>query len=159
MFVKSPVSENLTGFFFVHLVELNHFKMKNNVILLSVFIFFFSCSDDQDDKINNTIVSKWKLIETLADPGDGSGTFQPVSSNKIIEFYDDETFYSNGSICTISIDSNANFYGTYSVQNATLNSSQCQAQNFPTSYEMTQTTLIIYYPCIEACAEKYSKIE
>ena len=99
------------------------------------------------------------MAEILSDPGDGSGTFQPVSSTKIIEFYDDGTLYSNGSICTISTDSNENFYGTYSSQDLTLSSTQCQQQVFLTSYEMTQTTLIIYYPCIEACAEKYTKIQ
>lgn len=119
----------------------------------------FSCSDDKDDKINNVIVSKWQLAEVLADPGDGSGTFQPVTSSKIIEFYDDGSLYSNGSICNISIESNSNFYGTYSSQNLTIESSQCQQQAFTTTYEMTQTTLIINYPCIEPCAEKYTKIQ
>ena len=133
--------------------------MKNKLILIFSIIILFSCSDDNDDKIINVVVSKWQLAEVLADPGDGSGTFQPVSSNKIIEFYNDGTLYSNGTICNISTDSNANFYGTYSAQDMTLTSSQCQAQAIPTSYEMTQTTLIIYYPCIEACAEKYTKIQ
>lgn len=133
--------------------------MKNKLILLLSIFALLSCSDDQDDKLKNVLVSKWQLIEVLADPGDGSGTFQPVTSNKIIEFYSDGTFYSNGSICSISLDSNSNYTGTYSTQDMTLSSSQCQPQAFPISYEMTQNTLIIFYPCIEACAEKYSKIQ
>jgi hypothetical protein len=133
--------------------------MKNKLILIISIIILFSCSDDQDDKNNNIVVSKWQLAEVLVDPGDGSGTFQPVSSSKTIEFYNDGTLYSNGTICNISTDSNANFYGTYSAQDMTLSSSQCQSQDLPTNYEMTQTTLIIYYPCIEACAEKYIKVQ
>lgn len=43
--------------------------MKNKLILLLSIFALLSCSDDQDDKLKNVLVSKWQLIGVLADPG------------------------------------------------------------------------------------------
>jgi len=41
------------------------------------------------------LISKWKLIEMYSDPGDGSGDFETVSSNKTVSFYSDDVIASN----------------------------------------------------------------
>lgn len=125
-------------------------------ILLLLLIVLNSCSDT--DNSNSTIVSKWKLAAILSDPGDGSGTFQPVVSEKCIEFYSHGTFYSNGSLCSTSIASDSNSTGTYSFSTNVLFPSQCQQDGFQIFMEITDSNLILSYPCFEPCSEKYIQI-
>lgn len=63
----------------------------------------------------------------LVDPGDGSGTFQSVSSNKNLVFdnNNNNNVTSNGLICYVSIVSNTGTIGTYSEVNSTINSADC----------------------------------
>jgi hypothetical protein len=104
------------------------------------------------------LIGKWKLIEVLADPGDGSGIFHTVSSDKVIEFKPDGTVVSNGSICYMSIESNSSSSGTYSLPDSTINSSDCQNSPFKIKFSKENAKLIIRYPCDEACIAKYIKI-
>ncbi len=111
---------------------------------------------------NNTdaeLLSKWLLIEQLADPGDGSGVFVPVSSQKYLEFYDDGTISSNGSICTMSTEVGNASTGTYDDTTMIIEVENCTVGHFPRTYEMSADTLIINYPCIEPCREKFLRTE
>lgn len=38
-----------------------------------------ACTAPEPTTQNNGIMGKWRLVEELGDPGDGSGTFQPVA--------------------------------------------------------------------------------
>ena len=125
------------------------------VILLTVA--FFSCSKKEETKTDAELVGVWKLTEVLADPGDGSGTFHGVNSNKTMEFHTDGTLTSNGGICDMSIDSGSPSSGTYSLVDSTMTSSKCANYYFKIQFKKTGATLIIYYPCIEGCAAKYIK--
>lgn len=52
-------------------------------ILLSIIIILaLSCCSTTDDDKDRELVGEWKLIEILSDPGDGSGTFKTVNSEK-----------------------------------------------------------------------------
>jgi len=93
------------------------------IILLSIGVFI-SCAKNDDIK-NTDLIGKWKLIEVLADLGDGSGIFHSVSSDKIIEFQSNGTVTSNGSICDMSIESVSSSSGTYSLSDSTINSPIC----------------------------------
>ena len=108
-----------------------------------------SCSQDETTQL----IGKWKLIERLLDPGDGSGTFQPVNSNKIIEFHSDSTITSNGEICTYGMESDSTTTGTYSLVDFTISSSNCTNLSF----ELNGNDLIINYGCIEWCKAKFLK--
>ncbi|NNM18501.1 MAG: hypothetical protein HKP24_08010, partial [Croceitalea sp.] len=57
----------------------------------------------------------WQLVEILADPGDGSGTYTPVDSNKMIVFDNNGRFSSNGAICSFAAAVNENVEGTYEI--------------------------------------------
>ena len=103
------------------------------------------------------LVSKWALIEILADPGDGSGQFQPVSSDKTVEFFQDGTVTSNGSICTMGTESTSGSSGTYSEVDMTIDVVDCTGGHIPLSYEMDGSFLILNYACIEPCREKYEQ--
>ena len=114
-----------------------------------------SCSKKVN--VDSYLIGKWRLIEVLADPGDGSGAFHGVSSDKIIEFHSDGTVTSNGSICDISIESNIPSGGIYSLSVSTINSSNCDNSGMKIRFMMTGPSLIINYPCDEACKAKYDK--
>jgi hypothetical protein len=60
--------------------------MKIKVILSSIAVMAFLSACNTENQ-NEGLVSKWHLIEQLMDPGDGSGTFQPVTSDKTISFF------------------------------------------------------------------------
>ncbi|WP_324721558.1 lipocalin family protein [Salinimicrobium sp. HB62] len=131
--------------------------MKKIVFLFSIIGLLSSCNNNDDLRSNTDLVGEWKLIEVLADPGDGSGTFSAVESNKIIRFHPDGTITSNGSICSMSIEANNPTSGTYSITNSTFNSPDCDNSDYDYQFEHKGNILIINYPCIEPCKVKYRK--
>ncbi|MFZ4105456.1 lipocalin family protein [Flavobacterium sp.] len=132
--------------------------MKTFYLLISiVLITLTSCSKKENQATSNVLVGSWKLTDILLDPGNGSGTFVPVSSNKTLIFNTNGNLTSNGNICDLSIESNTSSTGTYSESNSTINSASCQ--NTSIIYEVIGTTLILNYPCIEPCKAKYIKVQ
>lgn len=101
--------------------------MKQLLIILCLIGLLSSCNSDDNLSSNTSLVGEWKLIEILADPGDGSGTFSAVESEKRIKFHQDGTFTSNGTICNMSIEANNPTSGTYSLINSTINSQDCNS--------------------------------
>lgn len=137
--------------------------LKNVSLILSIF-FFISCSDAnrsvnpqaQINKESNELRGEWHLIERLLDPGDGSGTFQAVNEDKSISFFQDLRFESSQKLCHMITGSHDNGSGSYSISERTIYPENC---DFETKivFEIDKDHLIIYYPCIEACAEKYRR--
>lgn len=125
------------------------------LLILSILLVsnFSSCKKDK----NTTIVNKWKLIEQYSDPGDGSGDFNPVESNKTIEFLDNGTVVSNGSLCNMNYDTDGQSTASYT--DSTLITHDCELDNFAIYYEIMNDNLFLWYPCIEGCAQKYTKID
>jgi hypothetical protein len=125
------------------------------MILLSIGVLL-SCSKGYDNK-NSDLIGKWKLVEVLADPGDGSGTFHGVISEKFIEFKSDGTVTSNGSICNMSVESVSSSSGTYSLSDSTILPTKCPIIPLKIKFHKNGSTLTIFYPCDEACIAKYIK--
>lgn len=123
----------------------------------TIILTLIYCNKNEDEVATNPILGTWELKEILADPGDGSGKFNPVNSNKKLTFNKDGSLTSNGSICNMSIESSVSSNGTYNETNATINASNCQ--NFTIKYEVTGNTLILNYQCIESCKAKYYKVK
>ena len=131
--------------------------MKKSICFLILLGFLFSCNKNDNETTNNSaLVGSWKLIAILADPGNGSGVFNPVISNKTIVFDNNGNLSSNGTICDMSTDSNTSSTGNYIEANTSIISSSCQ--NLTIKYELNGNTLILNYPCIEPCKAKYIKI-
>jgi hypothetical protein len=137
------------------LIEIkNYIIMRIILIVFSSILLVFSCT--KQESTDSDILGRWRLTEVLLDPGDGSGTFQSVSSDKIIEFHSDGTVTSNGEICYMSIDSNSPSNGTYSISKSTIYSSNCSSEGI--KYQRTGTTIVLSYPnCDEPCATKFIK--
>ncbi|WP_143960438.1 lipocalin family protein [Litoribacter populi] len=130
---------------------------------MKILLFFlaallaFSCNSEDDLVPDTDLIGKWGLIEILADPGDGSGTFQPVESEKYVEFHSDGTITSNADLCRTFDQPGTPSSGTYSLTDSTINPDGCDPQ-WPYPFEHTGSTLTISYVCIEACQEKYVKL-
>lgn len=133
--------------------------MKNVLLIALLAAVLISCSKDADDDGNVKLLNSWLLIEQLIDPGNGSGVFVPVDSEKTIEFLANGTAVSNGTLCTMN-----SFTGTAST--STVNASDnyiipddCKSVELKLYYEIEGNYLILYYPCFEGCAQKFVKIE
>lgn len=130
--------------------------MKKTIIYLFLVASFISCNKSDESTTNEDIIGTWKLIETLADPGDGSGTFRSVDSDKILEFHENGIVTSNGALCSMSIESDEITTGTYSLVDSTITPVNCDNQ-WSFEFTLEGNTLVLYFPCIEPCAAKYKK--
>ncbi|MDO1501547.1 hypothetical protein Q2T40_15540 [Winogradskyella maritima] len=128
--------------------------MKQFIFLLIVTCLLCSCSSDDSD---TGLVGRWQLTEVLVDPGDGSGTFNPVNSNKTVTFNSNGTWSSNGTMCFISTESSNGTVGTYSETGLYLQSDSCSNPDWQIPFEQNGSTLIVSYFCIEGCQEKFIK--
>ena len=129
--------------------------MKKKTLLLLAIGLIFSCSNNQED-LETELIGKWKLIEVLADPGDGSGTFQPVESNKTIEFKSNGTLTTNSSLCEPYSEEIIST-GTY--DNNTITTG-CQDPNIATiSLELNNQYLILNFASNEGYSQKFEKID
>ena len=126
--------------------------MKITFAILVILSLFTSCKKNKRDSLTGT----WELKEVLMDPGNGSGVFTAVSSDKNLVFNTNGNVNSNGIICDMSIESNTSTSGTYSENDSTIISATCQ--NLIIKYELSGDTLILIYPCFEACKAKYIKV-
>lgn len=131
--------------------------MKKIFFLIAAVVIAVSCNDDETNVNNSAITSQWGLSEVLVDPGDGSGTFQPVESAKTITFYANGTVTSNGSLCTMAAGTNTASTGTYSETDHTI-TVNCDNTSNTLPYTISNSRLIISYFCIEGCQEKYVQI-
>ncbi len=130
--------------------------MKKLIFTLIIVGILFSCNSDDDSNSNTDLIGNWQLIEVLADPGDGSGIFSSVESEKTITFDSEGIIGSNGDLCNMGTTSDNPTSGTYSKSERSFNLPNCPEYNF--TFEQNGNILIINYPCVEACAVKYKKI-
>ena len=124
--------------------------------LLILWIFFLFSSEVQLS--NQNLIGKWKLKKVLSDPGDGSGTFEVIKSDKIIEFYPNGTLMSNGSLCGPFHQVGKKSNGFFSKVKKTISPIDC-GKAIELIYELENGYLIIHYSCKESCAEKYEKVK
>lgn len=130
---------------------------KKLFFFVALVAFFSSCGKDDSD--NNTenlpegVSSQWKLIAQYNDPGDGSGGFEPVESNKSLVFYDDGTLVCYGSLCSTLTGSDVSNNGVYDASNFIITTEECDQYTVRYAYE--DDYLILKYPCDEPCHEKY----
>ncbi|HLO57383.1 MAG TPA: lipocalin family protein [Bacteroidales bacterium] len=133
--------------------------MKSVLFLLISLVLFYSCEKSADIIANADVLGKWKLVQVLADPGDGSGQFRNVDNDISIVFHSDGTVSSNGMLCNISIVPDGEYYGTYSLNDSTITPDGCPYPQTKLSFEITGNYMIIHYPCIEACRSRFKKVD
>lgn len=128
--------------------------MNKYILFAALFLTFASCT-----KPNPTLgtLGEWKLIEYLGDPGDGSGTFEAVDSEKTLLFYDDGTIeIKNGSLCNLG-EELIDMEGTYDEASMVI-TVDCSGNSSTREFNInSDNELLLHYPCIEPCIEKYEK--
>lgn len=138
---------------------MNLSSLKSSIIIFIVTLGFYgliSCSEDEEQPVD--LVGEWKLTEMYLDPGDGSGDFTPVNSNRIVRFFADGTISSNGKLCEMSTNSDENSNGSYDLSNMVIEA-DCNFFGRDIIFELKNNSLTLSYPCIEACAQKFVKIK
>lgn len=125
-------------------------------ILLGVIIVGLLASCDKNlitSPYNTSITGRWKLLETLSDPGDGSGEWvKAKSNNSFIQINGDGTFR--------SFDTEFNGVRSYKIIDSSVveltfdnNTSKINYR-----YKLDGSKLELNPPCIEACGFKYLRV-
>ncbi len=129
--------------------------MKKMVLLTLMSLMILSCNKDETG-----LTGEWKLVAQLMDPGDGSGVFTAVESDKTITFFKNGKLESNKDLCYPLSASPESSKGTYSIEDSTLNITTCSGITSPTIwFILSGDTLILSYLCFEGCGEKYVRID
>jgi hypothetical protein len=124
------------------------------LLLISAVFLLIGCDNEE---VITDIVGEWELVEVLADPGDGSGRFRSVNSNKRVRFFEDGAYTSNGSICDFSIESEGSFNGTYTLSDSGYWITCGDSMDYSIGLRLEDGFLIVTFPCIEPCLQKFRK--
>ena len=127
---------------------------KQALLILLLAGLFSTCSDDTSEE-PKTLVGTWKLSAVYFDPGDGSGDFQATDIDKRIEFFADGRVESEDNLCFAGNSGGSASSGFYILPDSILQVDGCPEAPFPTRFSLRKESLILSYPCIEACQEKY----
>ena len=134
--------------------------MKNIAVYIIMIFSLFACSDDDNTKSTDAeLLGTWKLSQVYMDPGDGSGDFTDVVSDKTITFLSNGTINSNADLCFIASEIGQSSTGTFSEMDLTISILGCDVTPSLIYFEIVGDNLIISYLCIEACQEKYLKLD
>ena len=95
--------------------------------------------------------------EVLADPGDGSGRFKTVSSEKRVTFNEDGTFTSRGLICDFTTDADGFFDGTYTITETGYQLNCAGDFLFSLELRIDEGFLLASFPCFEPCIQKFRR--
>ncbi len=131
-------------------------------LCIILFLALNSCKKTDDSCIDPVIVhgtglkGNWQLTEFLLDPGDGSGKFQTITSNRRIEIKAGNAWSSNGNVCSMYADDNTQSAGAFNEADQTFSVSSCAAANI--KYKLEGSFLILSYSCFEPCAAKYARV-
>lgn len=121
-------------------------------LLFPIAIIVITCclSSCNEEKTNNILTDgSWQLKEQLADPGDGSGTYQPVDSDLALKFLPNGTL-----LTTVPLCNDGGTGGTY--DETKIYAPGC---SFEFNYELIEDVLYLYPPCIEPCGMKFRRAE
>lgn len=136
--------------------------MKRLIKYLFLCLIIFSCSDDNGRKSESSeFLGKWKLTQTLFDPGDGSGVFVDVDSNdnREIEFSNNGNVISNYSLCLDNPTPGNSFTAPYFADEDYIIPNDCFPVGYNIEYRIQGENLILSYPCVEGCLFKFVRIE
>src|SRR4051812_23907892 len=115
--------------------------MKYFITLFLLFVLI-ACTKSSN-KALSSLIGRWKLTETLVDPGDGSGTWMPATTNYIIQFNNDSTAYEN----PVNPYRNINKYSITNDSTLTLFYSNGTSQSL--YFKIQDNTLTLTGGCIE----------
>jgi len=120
--------------------------MKRSLLIFFAFtaLVYSACKKNNDGP--GELYGSWKLTETLADPGDGSGKYVKVKERRIL------TFERSGNITG---DVLTPFTKYKVLDSARLELSADKIQTVIYYYKVTAKTLTINPQCIEGCGLRF----
>ena len=123
--------------------------MKKLLLLLSIVIgiTYSSCKKNNDGL--GEVYGKWKLVETLADPGDGSGKYIKTKEDLSL------VLTKSGKVEGDAMLNTESFKVLDSVSIEFKNSNPAQTITY--RYKVTNNSLWLYPPCIEGCGFHYTR--
>jgi hypothetical protein len=125
---------------------------------LSLLLFTLLSCEKELIPLQGDLGGVWHLKEVLTDPGDGSGRFFKVTSDKTIQFFEDHTVTSNGNLCDLSIESTVTSTAKYSLVDSSFTSKNCNYTGRNVLFRLQSSdTMLVYIPCFEPCVSKYVK--
>jgi hypothetical protein len=132
---------------------------KQSISILSILFILFSCSDDSPEPTTD-LIGKWKLVEVLNDPGDGSGVFGKVNSEKHLIFGYNEMVTSNGDMFSNSTEIGVSTTAIYSLDDSTIMKSATSTPFEKLYFQLEKGQLTMgNFGCIEACSAKFTKVK
>ncbi|MES2109712.1 MAG: hypothetical protein V4577_13225 [Bacteroidota bacterium] len=125
------------------------------LVILLAAVFFATCKKDSHTA-NTTLTGKWKLTESLADPGDGSGKWRPVPTSAVVYIQ----FESNGKLEGTAFPE----YVSYAIKDSvtlTFTSKDNTLQNYRYAIKNDTISMSPDGPirCFEACGARYVKVK
>lgn len=134
-------------------------QMKKLLLMLMAAALLPACQKDTQERPDPEVLEgTWLLTEVLFDPGDGSGQFRPVDSERELSLASGNTFSANYDVCQ-AIEEGEKFSGTFIRTDAHEFLIEC-AQSLLNSVQgrLEDGWLVLYYPCDEPCAYRFKKI-
>lgn len=147
--------------------------MKTTRLLLSLMLLWtvMACNKETADPIddtakralkeNNGLIGKWEIVEYLADPGDGSGTYHEVKGDvaHTIEFKENGEFVEQKGQGQSSVP----LFNAYKIIDDKRIELIPINKNTPSHIwyysDLSATRVTLGYGCIEACSGKYVAVE
>ena len=119
--------------------------------LLATMILSCHKNSNQTPENNSSLLGKWTLVATLADPGDGSGKWTAVDKPNYyyLQFYADNTFK------TSSLTGSGSVEKFKVINDSMINFIYGNGQKILNSYRIDNSSLTLTGGCIEACGAKY----
>ena len=138
--------------------------VKLSVFFLGCFVFL-GCENPECDDTSvclAEIESTWALTEAYFDPGDGSGSFTPINSNRTITFFENDTFASSGSLCNFDVNDQEAMSGGINRTEGLLEFPNCFSNTteefISLSYSISGDELILSFLCDEPCQWKFIRV-
>jgi len=120
-------------------------------LILSVFILFTGCNEEEVKQQENSLIGTWQLVERF--DGGSPVPIQIIEEGEILVFGEDSSYSNNSYQCN----------GTYIINNSIIEiSAQCVTQDLiKFSYSFENNALKLTgspSTCDEGCYDKYIKI-
>ncbi|MFN8357582.1 MAG: hypothetical protein U0Y10_24200 [Spirosomataceae bacterium] len=131
--------------------------MRKLIFLIVSLVSMVACQSESPSSVQNVgLVGKWKLVEFLSDPGNGSGTWQKADPQNplYVEFKADGTFSSNmyTDLISYKVVDDTQLQLTFDPK---LNSGNFTTWRYT---NLTNTTLTLTYACREPCGGRFVSV-
>ncbi len=120
----------------------------------TVVVLVAGCEKNTSKEMNRSLAGTWKEFQYLADPGDGSGTWQngnglTLTINEDLTYSTDKDFSFWGNSGKITLLSDSTFTINRPLSGADL----------PLNFKLKDGVLEVHYLCIEPCGSRFRKID